>query len=241
MSIFGIVAVLVVLGCFAYAGVMLYFRAHAARMMMVDEHPYKNESINYAKTLLVLGDSTGVGVGADKPEDSVAGRLATYIGATHTENYAISGATVADLKPQIEKTTLKSYDFILIQIGANDIIFFRDAKRTAQQLDILMMELPESKQTILISAGNVGGATIFPWVVRPFHTWTNLVFHKWFERVAKRRGVTYVNLYEPRHLDPFLREPERYFSQDGLHPSSEGYGLWFEKVKEAIEARKERT
>lgn len=234
MSLFGIIVVLIILGCFAYAGIMLYFRAHAARLMMAEEHPYKNESIDYAKTLLVLGDSTGVGVGADKPEESVAGRLASYIGATHTENYAVSGATVADLKPQIEKVTLKSYDFILIQIGANDIIFFRGAKRTAQQLDIFMMMLPEARQTILMSAGNVGGATIFPFVVRPFHTWANLEFHKWFERVAKRRGATYVNLYEPRHIDPFLREPERYLSKDGLHPSSEGYGLWFEKIKQAL-------
>ena len=56
MSFLGMVIVFGILCCFAYARVMLYFRAHAARMMMGDEHPYKNESTDYTKTLLVLGE-----------------------------------------------------------------------------------------------------------------------------------------------------------------------------------------
>lgn len=235
MSFLGMVIVFGILCCFAYAGVMLYFRAHAARMMMGEECPYTHESTDYTKTLLVLGDSTGAGVGADSPQESVAGRLAAYMGATHTENYAVSGAAVSDLKAQIDKASLNCYDTILIQIGGNDIILFHDARSTAQKLDVLMMGLPSARQTILMCAGNVGGATIFPWVVRPFHTWTNLVFHRWFSKVAKRRHALYVNLYEPRNLDPFIQEPERYLSKDGLHPSSEGYAAWFEKIQQALE------
>lgn len=234
MSIWGIILVLCILSAIAYRATMVYFRASAARQLMGDEHPYTKNTTDYAKTLLVLGDSTGVGVGADTAEETVAGRLSSYIGATHVENYAVSGATVADLGAQLEKATLSAYDTILIQIGGNDIIFFHDAKRTAQRLDIFMMTLPDAKQVILMTAGNVGGATIFPLIVRPFHTWTNKAFHKWFSKVAIRRHAVYVNLYEEPEFDLFLKYPERYLSSDGLHPSSEGYGLWFEKVKETL-------
>lgn len=236
MSIWGIIATLAIIIAVAYRASMVYFRARAARIQMSDEHPYKKESVDYTKTMLVLGDSTAVGVGSDTAEDTVAGRLATYIGATHVENYAKSGAAVKDLKSQIDQAVLEKYHTILIQIGGNDIILFHGAKKTAQQLDILMMTLPHAEQIILMSAGNVGGATIFPLIVRPFHTWTNHEFHKWFARVAERRKALYVNLYDKKEFDPFLREPERYFSPDGLHPSSEGYALWFEKIKTALES-----
>lgn len=87
----------------------------------------------------------------------------------------------------------------------------------------------------MLSAGNVGGATLFPPFVRPFHTATNLRFHKEFAKVAAAHGALYVNLYEPFWKDPFLRDPRRYLSRDGLHPSTYGYGLWFDKVKAALE------
>jgi lysophospholipase L1-like esterase len=213
---------------------MVFLRAHAARVQMAEERPYKKETGDYAKAMLVLGDSTGAGVGAHVPEESVPGRLASYIGATHVENYAASGATVTDLKDQIDKATLSRYDTILLMIGGNDILFFHSAKKSAKKLDILMMTLPEASTVILMTAGNIGGATIFPFIVRPFHMLASLSFRKWFKKVAKLRGALYVDLYEPFIRDPFLEEPDRYLSSDGLHPSSEGYGLWFAKVKQSL-------
>ncbi len=231
MSFWGIVLTLGILGAVAYRATMLFIRARAARTLMADEKPYTKETGDYTKTLLVLGDSTGVGVGADTPEESVAGRLAVHIGATHVENYAVSGAAVEDLKPQIDKATLSRYDMILIQIGGNDILLLHSPKETAKKLDILMMTLPDAGTTLLMSAGNAGGAVIFPLIVRPLHTWLNLGIHAWFKKVAARRNALYVDLYEPRGRDLFLKDPDRYLSKDGLHPSSEGYALWFEKVR----------
>jgi len=229
-----IALILVLLGIVAHRATLVFFRAHAARVQMGEEQPYRKETGDYSKTMLVLGDSTAAGVGASSPEDSIAGRLAAYIGATHVENYARSGAYVEDLKGQIDQATLERYDTILIQIGGGDMVFFHDARKTAQKLDILMMTLPEAGQTLLMSAGNVGGAKIFPMLIRPLHTWTTHVYHRWFQKVAKRRGAIYVNLYLQRKDDLFLDEPERYFSPDGIHPSSEGYALWFEKVRGAL-------
>lgn len=214
-----------------YRAAMVYFRAHAARIQIADAVPYEVLSGDFSKTLLVLGDSTAVGVGAAAPEESVAGLVAAHIGATYVENRGETGACVEDLKVQIETAKLRRYDLILVQIGGNDIVLLRSAKRAAQKLDILLMSLPEAGKVILFTAGNVGGATTFPMTVRPFHTWTNLAFHKWFAKVAKRRKMTYVNLYEPASRDLFIKEPERYLSEDGLHPSSEGYALWFEKLR----------
>jgi len=51
------------------------------------------------------------------------------------------------------------------------------------------------------------------------------------EDIFANRVGTYINLFTPTTEDPFIKEPEIYLSADGLHPSSEGYKLWFEKIK----------
>jgi lysophospholipase L1-like esterase len=87
---------------------------------------------------------------------------------------------------------------------------------------------------IVLSAGNVGAATYFPSFIRPFYTKLNLSYHKVFGKIVAEAGGVYVNLYEPSERDPFTQEPERYLSADGLHPSGEGYDLWFQKVEATL-------
>ncbi|HRH24545.1 MAG TPA: GDSL-type esterase/lipase family protein [Candidatus Paceibacterota bacterium] len=226
---------ILILSIVAFWGANTFLKARISKALMEHEEPYMNETLDQRKTLLVLGDSTGVGVGADKPEHSVAGRLAAYLGATYVENHAVSGALTEELSFQIQEAKLPKYDYILLQIGGNDILAFHSAKKTAAQLSTALGKLPPAGQIIIMSAGNAGGGTLFPPPLRPFHTLVNLAVHKEFARVAHGWRATYVNLFDPFWKDPFLRNPYRYLSRDGLHPSSYGYGLWFEKVKEALE------
>lgn len=231
VHIVGILVLLII----AHAAANTFFKARIAKALMEHEAPYRLLSDDYTKTMLVLGDSTGAGVGAACPEDSVAGRLAHFIGATYVENYAISGAMVSELPLQIQQAKRESYDVILIQIGGNDILAFHNAKQTAARLSNIFGTLPTAKTTILMSAGNAGGAKLFPLIIRPFHTMVNKAIHKEFARVAHGWDAIYVDLYDPFWSDPFLRDPDRYLARDGLHPSSYGYGLWFDKVKAILE------
>lgn len=235
MSLLVNIVGIAILSVIAYWGANTFFKARISKALMEHEEPFKNETTDYRKTLLVLGDSTGVGVGADSPEDSIAGRLASYIGATYVENYAVSGTMTDELSFQMQKAKLPKYDYILLQIGGNDILAFHSAKKTAAKLSAAIAKLPPHGELILMSAGNIGGATLFPPPLRPFHTMVNLAMHKEFKRVAHGWHALYVDLYEPFWKDPFLQNPYRYLSRDGLHPSTYGYGLWFEKVKTALE------
>src|SRR5690349_8444527 len=130
MSLLINVVGIAVLSVITYWGANTFFKAKISSALMQHEEPFRNESYDYRTTLLVLGDSTGAGVGADKPEDSIAGRLAAYIGATYVENYAVAGAMTDELKFQIQKAKLPKYDYILLQIGGNDVLTFHSAKKT---------------------------------------------------------------------------------------------------------------
>lgn len=229
-----IVAVIAVLIYVSYWGANTFFKARASKALMENPTPYHRPSDDRRFSLLVLGDSTAVGIGADKPEDSVPGLLAHFVGATHVENYAVVGAGVEDLPSQVSKAQLTRYDLILLMTGGNNILAFDDVRWAGRTLGEVIAELPQAGKVILMSAGNAGGATIFPPPVRFFHTQTNKRYHQEFERVAHAWGALYVNLYEPKGQDPFLDNPGFYLSEDGLHPSSEGYRLWFEKLKDVI-------
>ena len=59
--------------------------------------------------MLVLGDSTAVGIGAMRPEESVAGRVSNFLNADRVENYAVSGAVTNDLNEQMKNAALPKY------------------------------------------------------------------------------------------------------------------------------------
>lgn len=234
---FGIIETIVIvalLAAIAWRAGIVFVRARVSKRLMEDSKPYEALTTDYDKTLLILGDSTGVGTGASLPEDTVAARLGAYIGATYVENQAKNGAAVEDLSTQIQRLHLSHYDYILIQIGGNDILAFHDASKTAEKLNHLLGTLPDWENLIIMSAGNVGGATILPIFARPFYTLTTLAYHKEFSKVAKAHDATYVNLFRKPWKDPFIKEPSQYLADDGLHPSSEGYGLWFEALREEM-------
>jgi lysophospholipase L1-like esterase len=53
-----------------------------------------------------------------------------------------------------------------------------------------------------------------------------------FLDLSAAAGIHYVDLYRPPEQDPFISHPDRYYAPDGLHPSGEGYRLWYEQLLE---------
>lgn len=213
-----------------------YSKYQVTKQLLKTTVAYNLDSADHSKALLVLGDSTGVGVGAQKPEDSVAGRLAISMGATYVENRAVSGAQVADIAGQLSGAELKHYYTILIDIGGNDIVRFHDAQHAANRLQVSVEKaVAMSNRVILVSAGNVGAVTNFPIFMRPFYTSLTLKYHAAFGAMADKAGAIYVNLYTPPAQDPFEKDPNTYLSPDGFHPSSAGYGLWFEHLEATLQ------
>jgi lysophospholipase L1-like esterase len=226
----GIFIIVIVVLYLVYTAFTISQKFALSLVLIEQAHVFENISSDTTKPLLVLGDSTAVGVGAAKPEDSIAGLTSTYINATYVENYAVSGATTSDVFSQLEHAKLSTYDTILLQVGGNDIIRFHDVATTAKELSNLLQQLPESKHVYITSVGNVGDATFFPFFIRPFHDSLNIKYHTAFAKIAKQHGATYINLNQQSQTARFIAEPKTYYASDGLHPSSDGYRLWFEII-----------
>lgn len=224
-----VILALLVVGILYYGGSM-YQKFRVSQSLVQRAEPFTRTGETASTTLLVLGDSTAVGVGADRPEDTLGARLATAIDAEYVENQARSGAVTADLDAQIDGASRTQYDYVLVQIGANDIIRFRSADTVARQLAAALAQLPEHDHLIVLTAGNVGAAPFFPSFMGPFYTKRNKEYQEQFALVVREAGGTYVDLYEPPDEDVFAQQPDVYLAADGLHPSSKGYERWFEAV-----------
>ena len=83
--------------------------------------PFQLVTANAEFPVLVLGDSTAVGVGANQMSESLPALFAQHVRATQVENYASSGTTVRELSSQIAHAKRSHYQYILVQIGANDV------------------------------------------------------------------------------------------------------------------------
>jgi lysophospholipase L1-like esterase len=195
----------------------------------------QSQPANARATVVVVGDSTGVGVGAATPGESVAGRIAEAFPFTRVFNYARSGAHVHDVLGQLDRHGHHAADIVLIQASANDVVDshsvatveadLREAIRRARALGALVVLMP-------------GCNFVFAPFFKPFFaaSMANRAhrMHDMVQRVAAETGAVYVDLFKLKPADPFFREGSRYFCADGLHPSGEGYRIWFEELARMV-------
>ena len=72
--------------------------------------------------------------------------------------------------------------------------------------------------------------SVAPFFLRPISRlimWHAVRIHAIVQRVSAETNVMFVDLFRDPNAEPFVREPRRYYCPDGLHPSGEGYAIWF--------------
>jgi lysophospholipase L1-like esterase len=186
-------------------------------------------SVEHARArLLIVGDSTAVGTGASSPRSSLGGLLAQAFPDLHIDNRGRDGATFADVERQLEGSA--RYDVVLIQAGGNDVIRLRDMDVVAADIDRVVRRARERAELVLLMpAGNVGNAPFFFRPVSWLMTSRARRLHESVRETAARQGAVYINLFKERADDPFAKRPELN-ARDGLHPSDQGYQVWFETL-----------
>ena len=178
---------------------------------------------------VALGDSTGAGVGAR--EGGYVARLFKRIeerrpGST-LSNVCVSGATTEDLlRDQLEKGVAMNPDLVTVGIGINDIGHGLTLEQFSKNFEEILSTLKEKTraQIVVTNLPDVSSAPRIPSVMRSTYQGQIDQFCQRLEEIAKRHGVTVFDVYSLTK-DELPSHPE-YFSNDGFHPSDEGYELW---------------
>lgn len=232
-AIFWTVCILLAL-YIAYAVWHVFSRFQISKTLVAEAVPFSQTGTGDLR-VLVVGDSTAVGVGATTPEDSLAGRIGKEFPEYTVEVHAQSGAKLASGEGFLGAASASHYACILIQLGANDIVGrtgVSDARVTLRAL--LSHAHTLSDHVYVLHSGNVGAAALFPFPLDRLYEKRTRVYRAMYLEEATVSGAHYIDLFNERAEDVFAHDPGRYLARDSFHPSSDGYAVWYGKVREAL-------
>jgi len=185
--------------------------------------------------ILILGDSTAVGTGAMSPSDSVAGRFGRDFPDAHIVNLGKNGNRVKNLVEEFNPEDYQNFKLVLIQVGGNDILRFTLFSQLEKDLDILLKKSKHaSNNVVVLHSGNIGLAPFFPRFLGWIWSYRTRQVRDLYVRLAKENNSVYVDLYTEKKDDPFLRDVKRFYAQDFLHASGDGYQIWYNKIRESL-------
>lgn len=219
---------------------VVWLRINAGKKIANNATPFLHANSNASIKVLFIGDSTAIGTGVKSPKDSIAGRF--FKDHPHSEiiNLGKNGLRTKKLIPILERQKNK-YNLVVVQVGGNDILGFVDIKELKNEISrALQLSKKLSRNIVLLTSGNVGSAPFFPKPLGYFYTKKTLEVRKLFKNEARENGAIYIDLFKERDKDEFLKDPKKYFAKDMLHPSSDGYGLWYQEFKKTLEENKLR-
>jgi acyl-CoA thioesterase-1 len=190
-----------------------------------------------------LGDSTGVGVGAREGGGYVA-RLFERIRPEHTDskliNLCVSGATTEDvLRGQLHEAVNARPTLVTLGVGINDLGHGLTAEQFARNYEEIVLQLKKetSARVVVTNVPDISLAPVVPATEREATRRRIELFNEKLESIARRYQLSVVDIYTETHR--VIPEHPEFFSDDGFHPSAEGYAYWAETmwpaVKEAIE------
>jgi len=225
--------------CLLAYGVFSYLRIQGliskSRVLVENTPPYQYIAQPEAPKALFTGDSLSVGVGVVDPRDSLAGRFGVEHPLWTVENFSVSGRTTRDIIADLQALQNGSYQMVIIQVGGKNITHFSNEALLKKDIASVLREAKRvGKKVILLTCGNVADALLFPRPIAFLWEHKTLVVRRIFMQAAEESDVTYVDLFREKEDDPFFLEPYRYLAKDLFHPSSEGYGLWYEELRKAL-------
>lgn len=213
--------------------VRFYVFTRRASRLISSTVPYSRQSGAKGR-ILVLGDSLAYGTGTSRPENSVAGLVASEFPDFTVENMSRNGKRTNELAQEINKIE-GNYELILVIIGGNDALRpWINLKASGQNLqEIYGKASKHAKQVVVLTTSDLKYTTFFLWPL-------NFYFSKrsnYLRESAKRAAagldnVRYVDLIERNQTVQFDHDEE---SNDHLHLNDAGARYWFEAIRETTD------
>jgi lysophospholipase L1-like esterase len=222
----------------AYATYIFLGNVAVGKQLAREAVAYNQSPTSPSRRILIVGDSTAVGVGATTSTLSVAGRLGQEYPKLYIENRGVSGLKISQLLAQTNPISNEKHYLTIIHIGGNDIVQFTSLNDIKRDFPLVLEKYKQqSEHVVVITSGDIGFAPIFRWPA-------NLVMSHRTKRVltvingiAAQKNIPTVKLLASRAEDPFLKNPEQTYAQDKFHPGAAGYAIWYEKIKQTLQER----
>lgn len=205
------------------------------------ESVMSKNAMGVAVIYVALGDSTGVGVGAE--HGGYVGRVFERIKherpGSRLTNLCVSGATTEDvLRDQTGPAISSSTTLVTLGIGINDAGRGVSVERFARNYEeiIKRVRARTNAPIVITNLPDVSLAPVVPLFMRDEARRRIELYNERITDIATRYGLRVVDAFSTTH-EVIPTHPE-FFSADGFHPSDIGYEYWaktmWPTVKEAI-------
>jgi lysophospholipase L1-like esterase len=181
--------------------------------------------------LLVVGESTAVGVGVSTHDEGLAGQTARVLAETMARPVVWhvlgrSGASARKLVTEfIDPAPPIEADVVIVALGVNDIISLSSPRHWIAALESLLRAIRRSSPDAAVVVSGVPPIQHFPALPWPLRQVLGLR-----ARILDRAVIRFVGAnHSIAHL-PHPRVPRAevadVFCADGFHPSARGYQQW---------------
>ena len=92
-----------------------------------------------------------------------------------------------------------------------------------------------AERVVLLTGGNMGLIPICPAALRWYYGRRTRQVRELFMEATASHDACYVDMFFTSWGEVWKGDPLALFAPDGLHPSSTGYALWFERIQRAID------
>ncbi|HEX5494279.1 MAG TPA: SGNH/GDSL hydrolase family protein, partial [Mycobacteriales bacterium] len=188
--------------------------------------------------IAVLGDSTAAGVGVRTAADTVGGQLARRLSGggrrIRISGAAIAGSDTGDLGPQVSRALLgRTPDVAVLLVGAEDVTHGRTLRSVRRNTRTAVGRLRAADVAVVVgTCPDLGASRVAAQPLRTLLGWRGrAVAAAQAEATAMADGVP-VDL--AARTGPIFRADPGTFSQDGYHPSADGYRLLAEALLPAV-------
>ncbi len=190
--------------------------------------------------LVLLGDSTALGVGVERVTETVGGQLATLLadapGSRRVElsSVAVSGSRSSDLATQVARALVGTRpDVAVVLVGGNDAIHFGRPSEAAEHLAAAVRRLRAVGVAVVVgTTPDLGAARAFPPPLRQLVGWQGRRLARAQSAAVKSAGGVPVDLAE--QTGAVFRADAGTYCHDGYHPSADGYRVWAHALLPAV-------
>jgi lysophospholipase L1-like esterase len=181
--------------------------------------------------LLVLGDSTGAGVGVESLREGLAGSLADELHArlgrgVTWEVIARSGATTGQIREFfLLLASRNTFDIIFLTLGVNDVMQLRRKGAFQYDLEVIVRGLELASPGAQIMLAGIPRMEHFSSLPAPLGTILGA-------RAYRLNTAAHTVLEKhPRvvHVPPWPISTPGFFATDNFHPSAIGYKAWAQR------------
>jgi len=175
--------------------------------------------------LLIVGDSSAAGVGAQTQADALSGQLLKHLAPRFSVDWhliAQTGATTASTLEHLSALPGQPFDLVIVALGVNDITHGATLRRWLAHQNALLDMLTGRFAAQHVLVCGIPPLAHFPLLPQPLRWILGRQSQRYDRALAVQMGARTDATHLPFNL-PF--DPAK-MAPDGFHPGPPAYALW---------------